>query len=119
MRAILINAFEKKLEEINLPEETAAFRRAVKYLIKADEIQIIHINALLSIIFDPIAFVKADVPTFRSALKEGALFGNYICIGRNSTTYQRESLCREYEAGTFQVRWTSQQKANIIGSKVP
>jgi hypothetical protein len=105
MRAILINAFEQKMEEINLPDEVSEFQKEIRNILRTNTIEIAHCNELLTVIFDGAAFTK-DTPSFWSELlKEYPIFGNVICVGRHPITQNMEDIYHEYGFENFKVRW--------------
>jgi hypothetical protein len=109
MRAIYIDAFNKELKEIDLPNEPDAFLKETQFLLKTDNPNIIHSNELLTVLFDKHAASK-DSPSFWSGLMEELpLFGNVICVGRNPITQQMEDLHELYKFENFQVKWCDEE----------
>lgn len=106
MRALLIDGYNQVIKEIVLPAERAIFYQQVKQYINAEEVDMIHPNKQLTILFDPLAFAQAGTPGFLlGLLEEFPLFGNVICVGRNPITYQMEDLSEEFTCDHFDVNW--------------
>lgn len=105
MRAILIDAFQEKLEEIYLPVEVNAFQSEIRSLLKTDTPRIIHSNELLTVIFDEDAHWKETPAFWSNLMDEQPMFGNVICVGRNPITKIIEGLYELYQFENFNVRW--------------
>lgn len=106
MRALLFDAYNQEIKEIVLTTEAAIFQQQVRQHLRAEEIDRIHPNKLLTILFDPLAFAQPGTPGFLLGLmKEFPLFGNVICVGRNPITYQMEDLPGDFTCGHFEVNW--------------
>ncbi|QHS63559.1 hypothetical protein [Chitinophaga agri] len=106
MRAILFDGYEQTMKEIILPAETAIRYQQVKELLHTDTVDMIHPNKRLTMLFDPLAFTNAGLPAFRVGVLEAfPFFGNVICVGRNSITYQIEDLPAAVTCDHFQVTW--------------
>ena len=105
MRAILIDAYNQQMDEIDLPINVSAFQEKLRTLLKTDQPKIIHSNEVLTVIFDEDAIWK-DTPAFWSGLiVDVPMFGNVICVGRHPVTKELEDLCEFYEFGSFNVKW--------------
>ncbi|ACU62075.1 hypothetical protein [Chitinophaga pinensis] len=118
MRAILIDAYHQKMEEIVLPAEAAIFHRHIKQLLNTEAIDTIHPNQLLTIFFDPLAFAQAGIPGFHSGLMAAfPFFGNAICVGRNPITYQEEDLPRGFTIDHLDINWYNQEASEECRKK--
>jgi hypothetical protein len=105
MRAILIDPFQKQMQEIDLSVEVGVFQQQVRTLLKTTNPQIIHANELLSVIYDETAHWKETPAFWSELLKDSPLFGNVLCVGRNPISKNWEDLYRLYEFENFKVKW--------------
>lgn len=110
MRAILIDSFRQKMEEIDLSTEVNEFQNEIRNFLRTDSPQTVHSNDLLTIIYDEDAHWK-ETPAFWSELMvEAPFFGNVICVGRNSISKEMEDLYRSYTFENFKVKWCSNEE---------
>jgi hypothetical protein len=105
MRTIFIDAFNQKIEEVNLPIEVAAFQKEIRRLLRTENWEIIHANEIVTVIFDKLALSK-DTPSFWvGLLSDCPIFSNVICVGRNPFTQEMKDLDDVYPLESFYVRW--------------
>lgn len=106
MRAILINAYDQKVEEIDLPLFFIDFQKKVEEYLKCKMFSLINSNEILEVLLDPGAYNQPNSPAFFSPLSEGfPIFGNAICVGRNPLTGEMDNLFEEYKIENFNIRW--------------
>jgi hypothetical protein len=105
MRAIFIDAFNQKIEEINIPIEVQAFQREVRRLLRTEHWEIVRAKVMLTVIIDELALSK-DTPSFWvDFLSDFPIFGNVICVGRHPFTQVMEDLDDVFSIDKFFARW--------------
>lgn len=92
MRAILINGFDQKIEELDLPTEVTAFQQEVRRLLKTENWRIVDRYEWLTVIYDEIMLSKDTLCYFVDNISEYPFFGNLICLGRDPVTQVMEDL---------------------------
>jgi hypothetical protein len=92
MRAILINGFDQKIENIDLPTAVAAFQQEVRRLLRTEDWRIVDRKEWLTVIYDERMLSKETLCYFVDTISEYPFFGNLICIGRNPVTQVIEDL---------------------------
>jgi hypothetical protein len=108
MRAILIDAFNQRMEEIDLPIEVTAFQKRVRHLLQTENWGIVHCNDFVTVFFDEVALSKETPSFWVDFFEEWPVFGNLLCVGRNPITQEMEDLFDLYQFETFNVQWCDQ-----------
>jgi hypothetical protein len=105
MRAIFIDPFRQKVEEVNLPFEVVAFQKEIRGYLKTEHFKIVCVNEMVTVIFDELALSK-DTPSFwLDFLSDFLVFGNVICVGRHPFTHEMKDLDDMYSLESFNIKW--------------
>jgi hypothetical protein len=105
MRAIFVDAFNQKIEEIDLPIDGEAFMAEVLRLLRTEQWEIYRMNELLIMFVDKLALSKDAPAVWVDVLSEFPIFGNIICVGQHPSTKVIDDLDKTYSLDNFIARW--------------
>ncbi len=117
MRAILINGFDQKIEEIDLPTEVAAFQQEVRRLLGTEDWRIVNRKEWLTVIYDELMLSKDTLCYFVDTISEYPLFGNLICVGRDPVTQVIADLDEVLSHHYIFVRWMDKSSTEFYKIK--